>query len=71
MVVSSETARGMLVRQCVRSSHVNYRPTNKHVRLADVNAKTKADGYPHDFIIQSQPAGGDGDGMQPVAAVFV
>ena len=37
--------------------------TNTHVRFADVDAKTKADGYPHDFIIQSQPAGGDEDGM--------
>ena len=70
MVVSSETARGMLARQCVRTSHVDYRPSNTHVRFADVDAKTKADGYPHDFIIQSQPAGGDGDGMQPVAVVF-
>ena len=43
-----------------------------HVAIngTDVDAKTKADGYPHDFIIQSQPAGGDGDGMQPVATVF-
>ena len=40
------------------------------MRFADVDAQTKADGYPHDFIIKSQPAGGDRDGMQPVAAVF-
>ena len=32
--------------------------------------RIKADGCPHDFIIQFQPTGGDGDGMQPVAAVF-
>ena len=70
MVVSSETARGMLARQCVRSSHGDYEPTNTHVRFADVDAKMKADGYPQDFIIQSQPAGGNGDGIQPVAAVF-
>ena len=64
--MSSETARGMLALQCVWSSHVDYQPTNTHERFADVDAKTKADGYPHDFIIQSQPAGRDGDGLQPV-----